>query len=301
MPKLLPSFLKNIEQAYSRFFSLQEIEKERRSYLFWWGILALIIFDLRSLSSTHENFDFVDSCWVYFQNCGDFWPFKGLPSSYDFNIFLSALGTLICVNIYFLAYKKWALAHLTTLSLMVIKFLAHFVLKDTGWQNFEYFMQVPTFIFLLCPHKMKSVRLCWCLLLLLAAQVKFHEAWAAGAYFTSLELGLPIFSSFLSREFIPLISNSVIFLEIWGAFGLLAKSPTLRKVSFTLWVIFHLYSITLVQFHYPVRCLMVLLIAFGGIWHEKDSAWNPYQSLKSRPLKIRRFAVVKVFKEKFVC
>jgi hypothetical protein len=285
------SFFHKFEKIYEKIFYLNEIEQEKRALLFWWGILGLIIFDLRNFSGSHESFAYADSCWVYFQNCRDYWPFVGLPQSYDFSNFLMLLGTLIIVNIYFLTRRKWVWAHLITLILMLFKFSLHFILKDTGWQNFEYFMQVPAFVFLLCQQKLKSVRITWSLLLFMSAQVKFHEAWAAGAYFTTLELGLPIFSSLLSSEFIPLISTAVIILEIWGSFALLAKSPQIRKLSFSLWVIFHLYSIALVQFHYPVRCFMVLLIAFSGIWNEQQN-WNPYSYLKSYRLTLILFLVL---------
>ncbi|MBC7371674.1 MAG: hypothetical protein H7326_08920 [Bdellovibrionaceae bacterium] len=59
---------------------------------------------------------------------------------------------------------------------------------------------------------------------------------------------------------IPFITQLVILFEIFASWALLTKKY--RRNAFWLWTLFHVYSVVLVGFHYPVRCIVMLWILF---------------------------------------
>ncbi|MFN7904151.1 MAG: hypothetical protein ACK5P5_03115 [Pseudobdellovibrionaceae bacterium] len=101
----------------------------------------------------------------------------------------------------------------------------------------------------------------WCLCYFLSAFVKFTDGWIAGTYFSSLQMGMPL----VHNNLIPAFTHFVILAEIFMGFALL--SAKWRKISFLLWILFHLYSTILVGFFYPVRCLVMLTALFYADLH----------------------------------
>jgi hypothetical protein len=101
-----------------------------------------------------------------------------------------------------------------------------------------------------------GAQVAWATLYFLAAFVKIDESWVVGSYFSALELGLPVFPD----ATIPLITQGVILAECFLSWGLLSQK--FRRVSFVFWLVFHLYSVLMVGFFYPTRCVLFLVVLF---------------------------------------
>jgi len=253
-------------QLYSDLFSLSELKSSNRLKVLFFGVLSLSIFDLSRVSFTSLSVYGNDTCWAYFQNCTALIPLQHLPESYFYTGLMSFILLLHVLSGISAYHRQWDKAHLALLLIITWKTVFHFLLRDTGKQNFEYFMIIPAWVFLLSKNKLESTKLAWATLYFLAASVKIHESWIAGTYFTSMKLGLPL----VPRQFEPLVSQLAILFEIFFSFGLLSKSKYYRKASFYLWIAFHLYSVFLVGYFYPVRCLVYLFILFYPL-HSSNS------------------------------
>lgn len=261
---------KKLIDKYYQLFAINEIEQKVRLQVFYWVALCLCIFDLSGFSFRAQlPSEGGRRCWSFFQNCQDYFPFQGLPQSYSYTLWMGLLLTVILFAGLSAWQKKWTRAHMLLSLVMLWKFSFHFILVNTGNQNFEMFMQFPTLYFLFGRAKLAGIRLVWVACLFWAAQEKFHESWITGSYFSTLELGIPL----IPRGWESWITNSVILFEIFFAFGLVSKKPGIRKFSFYSWTAFHLYSVSLVGFFYPVRCLGILWAAFYEPF-EKEKPFN---------------------------
>ena len=100
------------------------------------------------------------------------------------------------------------------------------------------------------------------MLYVLSTSAKVHEAWILGSYFTALKTGLPLFPKWS----VPMWTNSVIFMEMIGAWFLMSKKGFLQKTILSIFVFFHLYSGILVEYRYPATILPTLLILFGPLY-----------------------------------
>jgi len=262
---------------YHDCFNVDEIRSSRRLIILFYAVAALSIFDLTQVSFTSLSVYGNDTCWAFFPNCTEVFPLPNLPEGYFYTGLMGFLLFMHVAAIVLAYHSNWTQAHFILTLILLWKFSFHFILRDTGKQNFEYFMLLPAFVFLFSKNKLNSSRWIWATLYFFAASVKFHEAWIAGTYFSSMRLGLPLVSSKLT----PVVSQLAIIFEIAFSYGLIAKNVKYRALSFYLWVGFHLYSVFLVGYFYPVRCLVYLFILFYPI---KDAEMLPASALRSQPL-----------------
>jgi hypothetical protein len=275
----------HIVSFYEKLFHTEEIYKNKRLQVILSVILGLSLFDLSYISFVPKSRYGSLSCWSFFQKCHEIVPIPELPHSYFYTglmAFLLGIHLFVAISCF---KKKWLQAHFFLLMIMCYKFLFHFVLRDTGYQNFEFFMQIPAFVFLFSKDKILSLRWVWSSLYFFAASVKFHESWIAGTYFTSMNLGLPLVPLSLT----VLVSQSVILFEIFFSFGLVSKNFFYRQISFWLWVLFHLYSVFLVGYFYPIRGLVYLFCFFYPLNKRED--FKP-KGFNKRPALVTLFLVL---------
>jgi hypothetical protein len=251
-------------RSYRKFFSIAEIEDEPILQIASGGLLLALLYGLSSWINSgaltiqgYQSGAF--SCWPYFQECGTWHVLTSLPYGYSQTIFGSAIFALMLGVAYAMYRKDWTAVHMGLLVLWTMKVLITLVLTRSLSGNYEYYDIVLLFVLLWLPNKFLFMRLVFVLLYFLASTIKIDAGWILGTYFTSLNTGLPIFGD----TFAPVITNIVIFMQIVGAWFLLSKHTLLRRSAFTYFVLFHLYSIILVHYRYPVSALVMLIILFG--------------------------------------
>ncbi|NQV93103.1 hypothetical protein HQ403_01235 [Candidatus Kaiserbacteria bacterium] len=265
------SFEQRFFALYRKIFSIKEIEES--SLLQWVFGATLFSFFITfqswigSSGITTEAFlnnDYV--CWPWFQGCGEWYFLSALPYGYSQTIFYMAIFGAMVLITYLMWRRDWVLAHLLTTVLFLWKALVMLVLTYGMAGNYDYYHLVFAFVLLFLPLKIFFLKLTLVLFYFLASTIKFHEGWVLGTYFSALKTGLPIFPD----GTIPFWTNMVIFMQVIGSWFLLSSNKVLQRTALFFFVTFHLYSGTIVQFHYPAIVLPTLLILFGPMYtHQK--------------------------------
>jgi len=235
----------------------EEFSNSERLFVF--ASLFLFIFDLNKIS--YGTMEGGQSCWPHFPKCREWLPLlETLPSSYAHQFLFTVVFLFITLALISVLKNRRRPALILLSLLTAFKFFYHFVWTYTGNHNFEYFHLVPTIAFLInSKARVLGAQVAWVVLYFLAAFVKIDESWIVGSYFSTLELGLPLFPN----SSIPFVTQGVLIAECFLSWGLLNKK--FHRLSLIFWLIFHVYSVLLVGFFYPVRCVLFLIVLFWDL------------------------------------
>ena len=252
---------------YRKLFSIKEIEE---SGLLQW-IFGATLFSffitfqswINSSAITTEAFlSNKHVCWPWFQSCGEWYFLSALPHGYSqTTLYMFLFGIMVLIT-YLMWRRDWVLSHILMTVLFLWKVLVMFVLTYGISGNYDYYHVVFAFILLFLPLKTFFLKLTLVLFYFLASTIKFHEGWVLGTYFSALKTGLPIFPD----GTIPFWTNMVIFMQVVGSWFLMSSHKVFQRTVLFFFVTFHLYSGTIVQFHYPAVVLPTLLILFGPMY-----------------------------------
>lgn len=261
-----------ITERYQNLFGVNEIRQSPQLQAIYWILLTgfflsfsqWIKLDSVTLQTAAEG---RHVCLPWFQNCEALYFFHGEPLSYGQNTFYAFLAGIILASALAAWRERWALAHVLLLPPLLWKITYVALLTHSAQVDFEYFHIPPLLVFLFARHKLFFLRRSWVLVYLLAATMKFNESWIVGNYFTSLSLGMP----WVPNALVPWITNAVALFEIISPWLLLSANKNLRYGSLALWILFHLYSILLVDFRYPLHCTPLLLALFLPQPQENES------------------------------
>ena len=256
---------------YRTLFSVQEIEDSHvLQWVFGATLLSFLITFYRwtsSLAVTETAFLKVwHLCWPWFQDCGHWYFLEALPYGYSQTTLYMVLFAIMLLIVFLMWKREWMLAHILMVILFLWKVLVMFVLTYGISGNFDYYHIVFAFILLFLPLKLFFLKLTFVLFYFLSATIKIHEGWILGTYFSALQTGIPLFPDFT----IPIWTNIVIFMQTLGAWFLLSSNKLLQRGALVYFVMFHLYSGTIVEYHYPLIVLPTLLILFGP-WYKPES------------------------------
>lgn len=249
---------------YRRTFSLGEFEQEP---LLPWAFGALLLayfvsfFDYVSSSAiTVEAYRAnLYSCWSYFPSCGEYYFLSALPFGYSQSYLYAGFFALMTLIVYLMWRREWVLAQLAFLPLFIWKLQVIFLWSASLGGNYDYYDLAFSIVLLFLPYKLFFLKVTFVFLYFLATTIKIHEGWILGTYFTSLRTGLPIFPDALT----PVVTNTVILMQMIGAWFLLSKNHLYQRAALTFFLCFHLYSSILVHFRYITTAIPMLLILFG--------------------------------------
>ena len=248
---------------YKRLFSIGEIEASRflRS-LYWVLLIGFVLSFYRWFESDSISLGAIAQgrhlCPPYFLDCGRLYFFDSLPRSYGSSLFFAGLHAMLIGSALAAWSGRWWLAHALISVLALFKIFYIYVLTYLPVVEYEYFHLPVVLVFLLASRKAFFARRIFALTYLFSATMKFSEAWIGGTYFSTLELGLPLFAGSL----IPFVTNGVALFEIFSPLFLFARRRRFRWTVIALWIAFHLYSMAFVGFLYPAYCLPLLLALF---------------------------------------
>lgn len=259
-------------RRYWKFFSLQEIQDD--VILRWFGGAVILgfmasfrVWESSYITTQSAAYDTNALCWPFFQSCYDWFFMTARPHGYIQNtIFMIMLGVMFLAS-YALAANRIIMAH----ACILILFLWKFYITSINYMynaNYDYYQTAFTLIFLFCPHRRFFGSLSVVFFYFLSTATKIHESWTLGTYFTAMKTGLPIFP----KEMTLLCTNLVIFMEMVGAWFLFSANRVLQRTAFVFFVIFHLYSGTLVGYHYPTIVTPSLIVFFGPLF-------RPFQTI----------------------
>lgn len=264
--------LKKIAAKYSQFFAVDEIAQSLRLQCVFAVVWFISIFDLMNVAKGPPfSRQGEMNCWSFWSQCSDVYTFKTFPESYGYSLWMTLIFALLAVTAWNAVQKKWVRAHFFLSLVIVWKFVLMFILLNSHKTNFELFHLIPSFVLLFTRNKLRGLKFTWALAYLFAARVKFDQSWILGDYFSSLSLGLP----WMPDALIPLTTNAVIIFEIICSVGLFSNNKYLRNFSFWAWSAFHIYSVTIVGFYYPTRCMGFLWSIFGFPGLDKKTVEPP--------------------------
>lgn len=257
-------------EKYRKFFGLDEVANDLAVRLFGAAVLIGFLASFRgwegnSITALSAAEDGIARCWPFLQNCYD-WMFMTVrPYGYVQNtIFMVMLG-FIFMGAYGLIAKRYVLAHVCILVLFAWKMYITSISYSYN-ANYDYYQTAFAFIFLFMPHKRFFGSLAVVFFYFLSTATKIHESWTLGTYFSSMVTDLPIFPDGTTM----LWTNIVIFMEMVAAWFLFSRNKYLQRTAFVFFAIFHLYSGTLVGYHYPTIVTPSLLIFFGPLFKPFD-------------------------------
>jgi hypothetical protein len=248
---------------YRRFFSLHEVTGDPIVRWFGGAVLLGFLATFRgwqmSMSTTVQGREYGQVvCWPFFQDCERLIWMETLPHGYSQMTFFMALFGLILLAAYALVRNRVVMAHGTILLLFVAKI--YLTLQSFTYNaNYDYYHTMFCLVFLFLPHKRFFGSLSLVIFYYFSTATKIHPSWTLGLYFSALESGLPIFPDGIE----PVLTNLVIFMEMIMAWFLFSHRKWLQRVVFGFFVLFHLYSGTLVGYHYPTIVMPALILFFG--------------------------------------
>jgi hypothetical protein len=250
-------------RGYERFFSVDEIPRSRGLQGLYWALLVGFAVSfagwLNSRAATHAStLDGWFFCPPWFQGCESWYPVSTLPESYGLETLFAILFATLTASAIAAYQSRWTLAHLLLwpATLWKLAYLGLFNYNVTF--EFEYFHVPVVLAFLIVPRKLYFARRIWVLMCFLAAGMKFDDTWILGTYFTSLELGMP----WVPDRLAIFACWAVIAMELVTPWLLLSPIRRRRLSALGIWLAFHVYSLILVGFEYPLYCVPVLLALF---------------------------------------
>lgn len=199
-------------------------------------------------------------CPSYFQNCDFLILPSTLPDSWAHNILYAIPMILVFLSAFFLYKNQITKSILAILPATLIQFSTSLFLSNSASIPFELFHTGFLLVLIFFPNKIFFLRILFIVLYFCAGLMKLDYSWIAGGFFSSMEVGLPL----VPRPLIPLATNTVIIFEIFLIFFLMSSNIKLRRITFWFFIVFHLYSITLVGMRYPFHCLFILYLLFNN-------------------------------------
>jgi hypothetical protein len=253
---------------YSDLFSIPEIERNTKLQLLF-GAMLLYFFSTfsqwaDSTTLTVEN-SYRAVCWPYFQNCTDFYFLHALPYGYSQNVFYMALFALMLLTCYWMWERKWVAAHALLSILWLWKFTAIFVLSYSIGGVYDSYHLLICAALLFVPYKEYFAKVAFVVLYFVSATIKFYPTWTLGTYFTTLELGLPLFPDYIAA----FLTLTVIFEQVIGCWFLLSKNWLRQRLTLAYFSLFHLYAGVLVLFNYSLISFSTLFILFGPLYQHQ--------------------------------
>lgn len=239
-----------------KLFRISEIKESRilqiTSICFF--LVFIVSFSLLMDSSANSIV-----CSPHITHC-DFYKsiliFDGFPYSYDRSIFYTMLLWVIFLWLYSLYIWEYTIVWWSLFILALYKALYIYAFSAG---NYDYYDIVLVLIFLFAHNKLYWLRIAYVLLYFLAATIKIHHWWILGTYFSTMQLGMPIFPEILT----PLFTNIIIFSQILLCWCLLVRKNTIIFIIAEIFFFsFHFYSGILVEYRYLLSTLPLMIVLF---------------------------------------
>jgi len=200
-------------------------------------------------------------CWPFFRSCSGI----RFSNPIDYKVFFIILAFLGLITSILFILKKVKTAFLLLLISEIASVL--FILIDYRLrlnQNIMIFFVVSTYLFSL--NKLRYLRLIILLFYFFAGLLKLNPEWLSGeAIYGSLWL--------IPDNFKPLAAKYVVFLELLLIWFLLF-SKRFKTLILTQLFLFHLISLGVVGFYYPMLMLLILSLFVFDIFENTEDTNN---------------------------
>ena len=185
-------------------------------------------------------------CWPFFPDC---YRFHVLTPNQAMALVV-LLGTLAILFALAFLTRKVALGWGLLLSAFALD--AMIVAQDFQFRRNQHYMLFwTTLVFLVLPRKRQVLRFLIVSFYFWAGRLKLNQDWLTGSQVANIAL---------PPSLVPAACKYVIFLEMVLSWGLLQPWQWLFWLAFSQFVLFHLISISVVGYYYPVLMAGILCI-----------------------------------------
>jgi hypothetical protein len=166
------------------------------------------------------------------------------------------------LGLFSLFYLRSSLPAMGLLAFLLIN-KTYFYLSDLRlFTNYHHFHLFFSLVFLVSRDKLRFFRGTLVVSYMMSAVVKFSPSWLTGEYFNSFADKVPLLPkiSWLATG----AGIGVIVMEFFGPLTWFTRITWLRRLSFALFILFHLYSGVIIAFWYTSLMLPLAGAAFLG-------------------------------------
>jgi hypothetical protein len=244
------------------FFYSREVDRDPRlkmicacllsyyfmTFFYWWQIAAPLstrgdkTFDYAP-ASFFENFH-----WLVFMDYS------------QVRIYLYALGMMALLGCFSLFYLRSSRVALGLLAWLFANKMFFYLCDFRLFANYHHFHLFFTLVFLLSQSKLRFFRGALVVGYVMSAVVKISPSWLSGEYFNSMTDKLPLLPK--AAWVVTAASIGVFVLEFFGPLCWFTGINWLRRLTFGIFILFHLYSGVVVGFWYTSIMLPLVVAAF---------------------------------------
>ena len=193
-------------------------------------------------------------CWPFFEDCTD----AHVLSKRGVVILLWVYGIGAGITVFAFVRRRVGVAYALLAAVNLVKGTL-FILDYRFMGNYHYMPFIITAVYLTWPRPDRTIAFMLVAFYVSAGALKLDKEWLSGAAL--------IAPTWLSGKLLELGCAYVVVLELVLVFGLLARDPRIRWLTFAQLAMFHGYSWHVVGFFYP--CVMGLLLAYFPLrWRE---------------------------------
>ncbi len=247
---------------YSRVKSKETIPSKYLQVLYC-VIVADMLFLLQEwykfpvlLKESVQNINYL--CPPYFTNCGLAYIFTNSAPYYSYKLLIAFVALFIFFSIFLFLKQNYKLAILLLLIPVIFKFLVLYFLNYDTVLNYNYLTLLLAVVFIFAKDKIFAMKVIVTFMYFSSAFIKIYPSYLAGDFLDTLNGGFPL----LPEMFNSFYAIFLVMLFLIGPIFLWSKNKLYRLASFSLLLIFHLYSVILVGFRFPFVCIMLLYIFY---------------------------------------
>ena len=196
------------------------------------------------------------SCWPYFLSCDVFYVFSDMPSSYSLGILYTILGTGIALSCIYAIRDRWALALFFLFLITCFKIFVVYIASYSLPTNYNELVILISILLLFARERIFALKICSTLFYYAAFFNKLHSGYLSGDVFTSLALGLP----FVPDTVLPYFGILFMIMLLILPTLLWSQSRRVRILAAICLMVFHLSTIAIVGFMYPLLCIPLILL-----------------------------------------
>jgi len=204
-------------------------------------------------------------------------------------IYLYALGMLALLGLFSLFYLRSSLLAMGLLAFLWANKLFFYLCDIRLFHNFHHFHLFFTLVFLLSRDKLRFFRAALAVGYVMSAVVKISPSWLQGEYFNSLPDKLPLLPKI--SWVVTATSIGVFVMEFFGPWAWFTTITWLRRLTFGLFILFHLYSGVLIAFWYTALMVPLVVAAFLRFNRPLQAGWR-FHPRHLAPLGIIAFVIL---------
>ena len=258
----IAAYLAPIRHWFEDFFRTREVDRDPRLKIICAALLTyyfLTFFNWWQWSTTisisgNKAFDYAPAAivqnlhWLIFMD------------AVQTRTYIYLLGILALLGLFSLFYLRSSLLAMGLMAFLFANKMYFYLSDGRLFANFHHFHLFFTLVFLMSRDKLRFFRAALAVGYVMAGVVKINPSWLFGEYFNSLPDKMPFLPKI--TWVVTAASAGVFLMEFFGPLAWFTSITWLRRFTFFVFILFHLYSGVIVAFWYTSLMLPLAVAAF---------------------------------------